>query len=126
MDWTKLFTLPQLHRPPVDPGASFTPVVFESREHSLIVLELRAERLQPLKHPGDSYLVDIHERTYYAGGDRRSNGTDKPAELCAYDEFTDDGREELPPGWLDDELDDFRLRRQAAVILPFMPKGQAA
>lgn len=109
MDWTEHF------QPAAelidDPRPLPVPVVFEGKEHSILVLQLRERLGQQLLHPRDDYLAGIHDRVGYQGEDRRSNGTDLPTELSPFGEVVDDDEPAIE-GWdLKEELEDFRARR---------------
>lgn len=122
-DWTQAFQPAEI--PDKNTRTWPAPVVFENRDHRLEVLEERAENFQHLWHPEDKDLPEVHDRVGYRGSDRRANGTDTTPELDVYDAFDDDPPTELPPGWLDMELADFRARRERAAILSF-PAAQGA
>lgn len=118
MDWIDQF---QPAAPSDDDARSpATPVVFESKAHALIILDLRERAGQQIVNPEDKALAEVHDRVGYQGDDRRDNGTDKPTELSPFgDVIDDDDGYDALQGWnLKEELEDFRAGR-LTFLFPF-------
>lgn len=117
MDWILPFS-PSAHlddetRRPRPPH----PMPQQSREERAVALARRWREGFQLWHPADwrneNALPEIFAGVGLQGGDRRANGTDRPAELAVYDPFDEfaDDHAELPDGWLDAEREAFAARR---------------
>jgi len=122
VDWIAHFQPPR--DPDDDPRPWPAPVVFEGKDHAILVLQLRERLGHRLISPQDHYLPLIHDRVGYQGEDRRANGTDRPTELSPFGEVVDDDDDSGLDGWtLQDELEEFRAKKQ---ILRFEQRQRSA
>lgn len=118
MDWIPFFC-PVVAAREQSPDNMPEPVVFQNKSHFLEVLEKRGKLKQILNHPDDKFLCDTRDEIGTLGMDRTGNSVEKKDhDLGMFEDFEDEDTE-LPEGWLQQELEEFRRRRYGAVILSF-------
>lgn len=124
MDWLSLYspdreTFADSTRPLPRPSDAASRA---ARVKEMALRHRRGERItgQPgdWNAQNDMDLSMVHDRIGWMGSDRRANGTDEDPELVvhdALDEFADD-HADLPDGWLEQELAEFRERHAPQTI----------